>query len=538
MINIFKHFKRKAPEWKDIPLDTQKAITRRLVGTVKNMVGARYKLVSGTDEWQRERGAREYREEDQILASGDRAKLLNLARNAYRNNPQLVTVLRQFDLQAIGTVGGKAILTFDDRDFAKTVKEAFASWTRSADFHFGLNLNGLLKIILKTSIIGGDLVLVFDDDLITDSGRVILFEPDEIGNCSEEALERHYGKNATQSLGIVRNQYSQFIGAVVSKSQRGMEVFEEDKSYFLWRDPNGNQMDDLWMMPRNVFRISQGRGITPLASRLSTLIDVCDYVGYELAAAKKNSQTIAQITQSEQEQAELPSAFDDSVDFSSMTDKEIEEAAKAEIDIQEKTVTLDRINAAGVIYQVMPEGSRMELLETRHPNINSAEFVRWLASFSAAPFGLTSQYATLKVDSSYSGFKGEQQMCAPAFEEAQHYLEQICDWLIFRWSKWAVRKGIIPDKFDEGWLRGVSWMWPRQKDLDDQKEQSAIKLRLQNQTGSYRDLLGPDWRERLLQISEEVKFCNDHGLVHPSQTTVSGGVVNMDEVSTTKEGEE
>lgn len=489
------------------------------------MVGARYRLVSGTDEWQRERGARECKDEDEILDSGKRAKVLNLARNAYRNNPQLVSILKQFDLQAIGSVGGKTILTFDDRDFAKKVKEAFALWTRSADFFDGLSLNALLKVILKTAIIGGDLVLVFDDDLISDSGKVILFEPDEIGDCSQETLERHYGKNATQSLGRVKNQYSQFVGAVVSKSQRGKEVFEEAKSYFLRRDPNGNPLDDLWMMPRNVFRISQGRGITPLTCSLSTLIDVNDYVGFELAAAKKNSQTIAQITQNAQEQAELPTAFDDGVDFSSMTDEEIEAAAKAEIDVQEKTVTLDRINAAGVIYQVMPEGSRMELLETRHPNINSSEFVRWLASFSAAPFGLTSQYATLKVDGSYSGFKGEQQMCTPAFEEAQHYLEQICDWILNRWSKWAVRKGIVPDRFGEGWLRSVSWEWPRQKDIDDVKEQNAIQLKLKNQTGSYREVYGADWREKLLQIAEEVKFCNDNGLVHPSQITVSGEVV-------------
>ena len=504
---------------------------------MKNMIGARYKLVSGTEEWQRERGTRECRDEDGILNASDRAKVLNLARNAYRNNPQLVTILKQFDLQAIGSVGGKTIITFDDRDFAKKVKEEFARWTRSADFFDGLNLNTLLKVILKTSILGGDLVLVFDDGLIADSGKVILFEPDEMGNCTDEALERHYGKNAVQSQGRVRNQFSQFIGAVVSKSQRGMETFDESKSYFLARDPNGNPMDDLWTMPRNVFRIAQGRGVTPLTCSLATLIDINDYVGFELAAAKKNSQTIAQITQSVQEQAELPSAFDDSVDFSSMTDEEIEEAAKAEIDVQEKTVTLDRVNAAGVIYQVMPEGYQMQLLDTKHPNINSSEFVRWLASFSAAPFGLTNQYATLKVESSYSGFKGEQQMCTPAFEEAQHFLEQICDWILYRWSKWAVRKGIVPDRFDEGWLRSVSWQWPKQKDIDDVKEQNAIQLKLKNQTGSYREIYGADWQEKLLQISEEVKFCNEHGLVHPSQTTVSGGIVDMDEVSIAKDGE-
>jgi hypothetical protein len=51
-------------------------------------------------------------------------------------------------------------------------------------------------LILKTEIIGGDLVLVFDDGLIADSGKILLYEPDEIGNTTEEALRRIYGKGA------------------------------------------------------------------------------------------------------------------------------------------------------------------------------------------------------------------------------------------------------------------------------------------------------------------------------------------------------
>ena len=57
-------------------------------------VGGRYKIVSGTDEWQRERGYTETKCEDEILTAADRGRLLNLARNAYRNNPQFVTILK------------------------------------------------------------------------------------------------------------------------------------------------------------------------------------------------------------------------------------------------------------------------------------------------------------------------------------------------------------------------------------------------------------------------------------------------------------
>lgn len=78
-----------------------------------------------------------------------------------------------------------------------------------------------------------------------------------------------------------------------------------------------------------------------------------------------------------------------------MTDAEIEEAVKQEQASNVQTMALDRVVAAGCIYQVMPEHYKMELLDTKHPNSNTPEFIRWLAGRGAAPFGLTQQFATL-----------------------------------------------------------------------------------------------------------------------------------------------
>lgn len=66
-------------------------------------------------------------------------------------------------------------------------------------------------------------------------------------------------------------------------------MFDPAKSYFLARDPNTPVLDSLWMMPKNVFRVSQGRGIPQLASSLASTIDLEDLCSFELAAAKKNA---------------------------------------------------------------------------------------------------------------------------------------------------------------------------------------------------------------------------------------------------------
>lgn len=44
------------------------------------------------------------------------------------------------------------------------------------------------------------------------------------------------------------------------------------------------------------------------------------------------------------------------------------------------------------------------------------EFIKWLAGRSAAPFGLTQQFATLQADG--SSFRAEQIVAWPAFYEA------------------------------------------------------------------------------------------------------------------------
>lgn len=74
-----------------------------------------------------------------------------------------------------------------------------------------------------------------------------------------------------------------------------------------------------------------------MSTSLGTILDLEDLCGYELAAAKKNAQTLAQVIQDSNDTNEnvtLPSVFDKDTDFSQMTDDEIEQAAKQEVESQ------------------------------------------------------------------------------------------------------------------------------------------------------------------------------------------------------------
>lgn len=529
---MFGFGKKKSPQWNDLSDKQKLQVTSRIAKGVKAMMaGPRYKLVSGTDVWQRGRGMTEHRDEDEILNSYGRGAMIDLARNAARNSSTFNGILKQFDLNAVGTKGGKAIFDFDN---AESIKQQFSKWTRDADFFDGLSFNTVLKLILKTYILGGDMVLMFDDGLIEDSGKLVIYEPDEIGNTTAEALASHYGSYAKQSLGRVYNGNGRFIGAIVSRSQRGADVFDPSKSYFLRRDPDASMFDSFWMMPRNVFRVAQGRGITPMAASLATILDLEDLCGFELAAAKKNAQTLAQVLQStsvSNEEVAMPSPFDSGTDFSNMTDEEIEAATKETIESNVQTVALDRVNAAGCIYQVMPENYRMELLDTKHPNANMPDFINWLASKSAAPFGLSREFATFMPTG--ADFRANQLYSERAFEEAQKFLENICDWCLYRWTLWANKRGLISQRPDT-FISKVDWSWPKMEELDENAHQDAVEKKLRNMTGSYREVLGPDWKSTLETVRDEIDWCKQNNLPHPAFNMISGGERSgVDELSNT-----
>lgn len=192
------------------------------MAVTKAMAGPRYQVVSGWDEFNREHGQIETRGEDEILTWASRGRMLDLARNQSRNSPTFNALLKQFDFNAIGTKGGKCSLMFENPQ----LMQLFSKYTRDCDFFDGMSFNSVLKLILRTYILGGDCVILFDDGLIEDSGKMVIYEPDEIGNTTDEALKARYGKFARQSLGKVYNGNSRWIGTIVSRACRGQEVFD------------------------------------------------------------------------------------------------------------------------------------------------------------------------------------------------------------------------------------------------------------------------------------------------------------------------
>lgn len=114
-MNIFGFGKKnRGLKWESLSDSQKKLVARRLGDIAYNMAGSRYKVVSGSDQFNREQGITESNNEDNILSKWDRGRLLSLCRNQMRNSPTFQSITRSLIQNSIGADGGKIILDFPD----------------------------------------------------------------------------------------------------------------------------------------------------------------------------------------------------------------------------------------------------------------------------------------------------------------------------------------------------------------------------------------------------------------------------------------
>lgn len=504
-----------------------------------------YSPVYGPDQLNRRWTTPETGDALASLPASERARLIALARNTARNSEHLEGILHQLEVQVIGVQGGKAIFTFPQEFSAqqKIIHKAFAAWTQEAEFYEGQNLQGLLKLILRTLYIGGDLALVYDDGVVADTGQIISFDPDCIGNVGEAEFKAAFGTDYTQHQGIIKNKWGQTVGVICSMSQRGESEFRlwnPDGTRAAWTliKPAGQRWIDCpFTLIRDLKQINGMRGASSLWPGLKTLSDQSDLQNYEIQAAKRNSQIIGQVLQNETStnEAEIAAEIDPEAmalaidDEGNAVDSPVAEA------LEQEHLDLDAINNASVIYDVMPENTRMELFDTKRPNLATTDFSRWLNGGAAWAAGLSKLYSCGESTASYSASMAEMILANSSFRVDFKKLEcGFLDWALTQWSRRAQARGEIPQdsELPEDWRRTcVQWMQPPEKALNPVDDANATTIALRNLTTSYHEKLGPDWRDKLKEIADELAWAKANGIPDPRLQTVSGGVIE----STSKE---
>ena len=197
-----------------------------------------------------------------------------------------------------------------------------------------------------------------------------------------------------------------------------------------------------------------------------------------------------------------------------MSDEEIEKAVKEEQD-QTQTISFQRARENSIVYEALPEDYDAKQLDCKHPNDSVETMVNWLAGRAAATLGLSRVFVTGSPED--SNFRANQLMTRGAIVEFQKDMERICDWAFYQVMNHA-KANLSVD-----YMQYVSWEWRGLDDLDENSHQDAIAKMLENNTATYKDILGNNWKEKLQQTKDEIQWFKDNNLAHPSYAMKSGG---------------
>ena len=218
-----------APKFRDLSPANRRRVAATIIGAMKRagyFGRGGYKVVHGPDQLNREWTSAEKDGETGQLTASERNRLIAFARNAARNSHHLEGALHQLEINVAGVEGGKAVFNFPAgyEAAAETIKEAFADWAQEAEYFDDASLQMALRWVLRTQMLGGDIALVFDWGITSgDTGQIIAFEPDCIGNIPDADFKKIF-PNYTQTQGIIKNAEGKTVGVIVSWSQRGETV--------------------------------------------------------------------------------------------------------------------------------------------------------------------------------------------------------------------------------------------------------------------------------------------------------------------------
>lgn len=471
----------------------------------------------------------ERKSEDEILRIADRNKLTAASRNALRNTPLARIINNQLQVNIVGAVGGTLQFTTSDEAWNAEADALFAGWKRAAEFVDATHFNDCLALFVTSLNTGGDVVALFDHGCLGDTGRILFFESDQIANVQENFFKTTYGHlGYTQKNGRVYNDHGRAIGVIVSVSQRGKPVFDPGACFVLINDdPDRDPRYPHFIHARNLWRFNQGRGVSPETASIGTVLDISETIENELLASKLNAKMVGQILDSNPiaEQPAVPAKFLPPTpgDYAA-PGVDAAEAIDAIATQKPEEWSADHLRAVGIEFDEMPPNVRMELFDTKRPNVNLPQVMNWLAGFCSGIYGMGRQYVTLQPENSYTAFRGAQCLARPSFELMQKRLERMfCDWaavqVIFR----AIRLGKISAP-PTGWENALFWQWPSQPEVNEKEAAAAIRAQLANGTLTFRELHGPKYKAFVTRVGEDAALFKSLGLIHPAAESVSGAV--------------
>lgn len=466
----------------------------------------------------------ETKSEDGLLPTVKRVNLIASQRDSFRNSTFSPATAQQLQVNVVGNVGGHLALTTDDEKFNTEAARRFQKWARHCEFTNGISLNELLQLVLiQLTHNGGDFIAVFDDGIICNSGKVKIYESDEIKPLVKKDWDklvksRQY-RGCTQSNGIVYDKFGRIVGAFVGSNREAKE-FTADECLQLRLETPGDFDSSNWIFVGQRWRVNQGRGVATSTHITNTLRDLEDTKQSEVQAGKLNS-AVGILVKDSAATSMGGAGSDASAAFSGGQSAPAGLTEDEMADYQRSLAGAGQVLREGgsAVVRAAP-GTDVSSFNTERPSTSTVEFIKTLEGACATVFGFGLTYVTLDPNTSFSAFRGAMVLARLSFEKLQKKLERdFLDWLAVRFFEWS---GLAGGDSVDGHL---FWSWPAMREIDEGSFQTALEKKFTNFEASLQSRHGTNWKSIVDQIEEEAKYCEDRGILHPCMRTVSGGQV-------------
>jgi capsid protein len=444
----------------------------------------------------------------------------NIGRDLERNCSVPKGMLHQFRSNVVGSLGKMKLNIEGGDEAAKWFNEV---WAKAPDFRDDTHWSTMLQNLGAAVLREGDLLTVFDDGIIDDSGKLLTWESDQIGPVEKDALAKMMGgayKDATQDNGILRDKWGRIV-AYITSGKRGRSVYD---------------VDDVTVFPRgaarllkNPWRLNQGRGIPSIVSAAASFLDLYEMLLRELQTAKRAAAQYAMVKRKDAvDDWDNPGTHPEYLpenDGKTATEVAAEGANSATNPEARNYEALEEALGGFVDYGV-PE-DEIDYAPAERPNVHMPEFIEAVHCQAGMVFGLARAYALLKADTSYTAFRGDMIMTwQGAFYPMQKWLErQAADWIGVKALAWGQRHKEFKE-LPAGWDRNISWTWPIMPEVNPLVAQNAIAQKLKNGATDYSEILGPDWKNILKGFADQVEWVRELVLPLGILETKSGGQAN------------
>lgn len=488
-----------------------------------------YDVVDGKNEKSRRKPKIEMNGEDSQLQGMSRAKMLNLGRDVERNYSTAKSHLNQFRINVVG-IGPKIHINID-HDSCKAAADWFnGPYQKSSDARDDTPYNENCMNLLVAAKREGESIVAFDN-FHNNDGKLFFWESDQLAEIKKSEWKKHGkengwvdkdGKLLEQSDGFVYDSMGVIIAYVVcNERKQGKKKFNEVT--ILKRDETAKQMKMPW-------RFNQRRGVPAMSASLGHYLDSYEMQSCELQSGKHNARLVGKVKRRDDLEediwAENGIDVDDYVNTTTSAGDDENTTSPIKPTIYERYETL-----CGGAIEYMDELDDFEILDSKRPGVNVADYLDRITTNNGASLGLSQVYSTLKASTSYTAFRGEMLLAWAQFIVDQKWLERrFVDWNAIKAINWAVSRGILK-ALPEGWENKISVKWPEMPVVDPLKLQMAIAKALKNGTTDFSKLLGPNWKDILEAFAKQVELIRNLALPLDLLESKSGGVPGGDQAT-------